>query len=117
MKEIKAFIPASRAADVLEALKEAEEAGAGVFNLAAFSVDALPHTRPGAPDAHYSVELGGAVVREIKIEILCRNEDAPQLIRLIKTAVGKSCRFAGWIIVTAVEAAEPVGESPHLQPA
>lgn len=115
MKEIKAFIPASRAADVLEALKEAEEAGAGVFNLAAFSVDALPHKRPGAADAHYSMELGGCVVREYKVEVLCRDEDVPHLTRLIRLATGKATRCGGWIIVTNVEAVEAVGGAAQLQ--
>lgn len=115
MKEIKAFIPASRAADVLEALKEAEEAGSGICNLAAFSIDALPHKRPGAADVHYSMELGGCVVREYKIEVLCRDEDVPHLTRLIKTTMGKSCRCGGWIIVTNVEGVEAVGGVAALQ--
>jgi nitrogen regulatory protein PII len=106
MKEIKAFIPASRAADVLEALKEAEEAGAGVLNLAAFVVESLPHKRPGSSEAHYSMELGGTVVREIKIEVLCRNEEAGKLTRLIKSATGKGSHADGWLIVTSVESAE-----------
>jgi nitrogen regulatory protein P-II 1 len=106
MKEIKAFIPASRAADVLEALKEAEEAGAGVLNLAAFVVESLPHKRPRSGEAHYSMELGGTVVREIKVEILCQDEEVGKLTRLIKTATGKGSRIDGWLIVTSVESAE-----------
>jgi nitrogen regulatory protein P-II 1 len=108
MKEIKAFIPASRAADILEALKEAEEGGAGVLNLAAFVVESLPHKRPGSGEAHYSMELGGTVVREIKIEVLCQDQEVDKLTRLIKTTAGKSNRTEGWLIVTSVESAELV---------
>jgi nitrogen regulatory protein PII len=115
MKEIKAFIPASRAADVLEAIKEAEEAGVGVLNLATFGVDALPHARPCAPEAHYSMELGGAVVREYKVEVLCHDEDVPHLTQLIRSAAGGGSRVGGWIIVTTVDAAEPAGQAGGRQ--
>ena len=108
MKEIKAFIPASRASDVLEALKEAEEAGAGVLNLAAFVVESLPHKRPGSGEAHYSMELGGTVVREIKVEVLCNDEEVDKLTRLIKSTTGKGSRVDGWLIVTSGESAELV---------
>lgn len=109
MREIKAFIPASRAADVLEALKEAEERGVGILNLAVFPVEALPHERPGAAEAHYSMELGGAVIHEVKVEVLCREADVPTLMSVIRTATGTGARTAGWLMVTGVEAAEPLG--------
>lgn len=108
MKEIKAFVPSSRAADVLEALKEAEDKGAGILNLAAFSVQAISRGRVSGE--HYSVELAEQVTPMVKVEILCEVAEASRISEIIKKEVGSGVRERGWIVVTQVLMAEPIGD-------
>jgi hypothetical protein len=108
MKEVKAFVPASRAADVLEALKQMEEQGAGILNLAAFPVQMLPHG--SASGARYSVELAEGVASMVKVEALCEAGEVLRLSELIKREVGAGVGERGWIIVTGTSRVEPLGE-------
>jgi nitrogen regulatory protein PII len=107
MREIKAFIPASRAADMLEALKEAKDGGVGILNLAAFPVQAMFHGRVSR--AHYSVELAEEVTPTVKVEMLCEAGEVLRISELIKREVGAGVRGCGWIIVTQTLAVEPIG--------
>lgn len=107
MREIKAFIPASRAADMLEALKEAEDGGVGILKLAAFPVQAMSHGRVSG--ARYSVELAEEVTPTVKVEMLCEAGEVLRISELIKREVGVSVRGRGWIIVTRTLMAEPIG--------
>ena len=107
MNEIKAFVPTSRAADVLEALKEAEDNGVRIINLAAFSVQAISHGRVSGE--HYSIELAEEVTPMVKVEVLCEAAEVLRISELIKKEVGSGVRGRGWIIVTQTLMAEPIG--------
>lgn len=107
MKEIKAFVPASRAADVLETLKQAEEAGVGILHLAAFPVQALRHG--SVSGAHYSVELAEEVAPAVKVEVLCPAGEVSRISELIAKEAGAGAGARGWIIVTPTLSAEPSG--------
>lgn len=108
MKEIKAFIHTRRAADVLRALREVEVQGIRIHNLAVFQVQALLK-EPGSEKASYSLELGGAVVDEVKIELLCPDEAVASLVKVIKRVAHTGGAEEGWVVVTETFAAEPVG--------
>ena len=78
MKEIKAFIHRNRITDVIHALKEA-----GFRNLSIVDVKGMLKALDNKEQS-YSVELGSAVITEMKLELVCddaREEEATQLIQ------------------------------------
>ena len=115
MKEIKAFIHVRRAADVLGALKEAECSGIRINNLAVFPVQALMK-EPGAEKTSYSLVLGGAVVNEVKVELLCPDEAVAPLVEVIRRTAYTGGAEEGWVVVTETLAAELVGNDGGNKP-
>ncbi|MDZ4141554.1 MAG: P-II family nitrogen regulator [Methylotenera sp.] len=109
MKEIKAFIHAHRVADVLQALKEVDMSEAQISNFAVFPVQALLHDTE-LKEARYSVNFGETVINEFKIEILCHEEAVANLVEIIQRVGHASDHEDGWIIVTDILSAVPVGK-------
>ncbi|HQC29667.1 MAG TPA: P-II family nitrogen regulator [Methylotenera sp.] len=109
MREIKAFIHAHRVSDVLQALKQVDTDGAQISNFAVFPVQALLHDTE-LKEARYSVSLGETVINEFKIEILCHEEAVPNLVEVIQRIGHAGDHEEGWIIVTDVLSAVPVGK-------
>ena len=103
MKEIKAYVHRSRVADVIQELK-----AAGVDNLFVKTGHGLL-VALDAGEQHYSMDLATAVIREYKLELLCEDEQVEALVAAIRdnALTGKS--DAGWIYVTDVIQAVPVG--------
>lgn len=98
MKEIKAFLHRGRAADVTHAL-----VAAGFDQL---SVTDVRGTLEALTDneAEYSVQLGEAVITEVKIEIVCETERVPVALDILRRA-GHSSRASGWAYVVEIEQA------------
>ena len=108
MKKIKAFVPASRAADLLEALRWPKRGGVGILNLTVFPVQAI--RRGPASDAQYLIELATEVAPTVKVEILCEAAEVSRISELIKKEVGEGAGERGWVLVTPVLSAGPIGE-------
>ena len=108
MKEIKAFIHAHRAADLLQALKEAEANGTRICNLAVFTVKALLR-ETDAGEARYSIELAETVINEIKVELLCPDEAVAFLVEIIRRVAHTGDHEEGWVVVTDTLLAAQIG--------
>ncbi|NOZ37756.1 MAG: P-II family nitrogen regulator [Gammaproteobacteria bacterium] len=93
MKEIKAFIHRNRITDVIHALKEA-----GFCNLSIVDVKGTLKALDNK-EQNYSVELGSAVITEMKLELVCEETQADEAIQLIQQHARTGQTDAGWIYV------------------
>ena len=92
MKEIKAFIHQHRAADAIQALKAAGRVGNLFITIGQGMLVAMD-----------------AVIRECKLELLCEDEQVDALVTVIRNHTQTGKPDAGWIYVTDVIQAIPVG--------
>jgi len=67
-REVKAFVHRDRAADVVDALNSL-----GFHHITAVDVQGLSKNL-GDRAQHYSVEIGQKVVNEVKLELVCDND-------------------------------------------
>jgi len=104
MKVIKAFIHQHRIADAIQALK----AAGGVSNLFVTTGQGMPVSMD-ASEQHYSMELGDAVIRECKLELLCDDEQVDTLVTAIRDHARTGKLDAGWVYVTEIIQAIPIG--------
>ncbi len=96
MKEIKAFIHRNRITDVIHALK-----AAGFRNLSIVDVKGMLKALDNK-EQNYSVELGSAVITEMKLELVCENERIDEATQLIQQHAHTGQADAGWIYVTDI---------------
>lgn len=102
MKEIKAFIHPHRIHAVTQALRESGlcdiNAGVGCYNITVSTVQRL-YTSAEPSEQCYSVELAEPVVAESKLELVCDDGVAVQLVQLITIAAqpGRGCIFVSEI--------------------
>ena len=96
MKEIKAFIHRNRITDVIHALK-----AAGFRNLSIVDVKGMLKALDNK-EQNYSVELGSAVITEMKLELVCENERIDEATQLIQQHARTGQADAGWIYVTDI---------------
>ena len=105
MKEIKAYIHRSRAADVIAALKECKAWGdtrAGRrHNLAVYVVKGSLMPLDGG-EQRYSIELGDEVVNEYKLEMLCEDDEVEEIVAALASSARTGQSVAGWITVSDV---------------
>lgn len=109
MKEIKAFIHPHRINSVTEALRNSGlcdiNAGTGCHNITVSNVQRLfTSGKPG--QQHYSVQLAEPVIAEAKLELICDDELAEQLMELIVNAARPTL---GWIFISEIQAAQKIG--------
>lgn len=108
MKEIKAFIPQYRIADVLEALRDSGlcdlGAGGGCHNVHVARVQ-RPFAGSDPVQQQYSVELAEPVLSEYKLELLCADDLVDTLMDLVAQAAHTGQPSPGWIVVSEVERA------------
>ena len=111
MKEIKAYIHNHRIADVIRALKESGQcnvnASAGCRNLTVIPVQSLLKA-VDASEQHYSVELAQPVINESRLELICEDEQANELVDIIQREARTGQAEAGWIYVTDIVNAVPI---------
>jgi len=93
MKEIKAFIHHNRITDVIHALKEA-----GFRNLSIVDVKGTLKALDNK-EQDYSVELGSAVITEMKLELVCDDARVDEATQLIQQHARTGQTDAGWIYV------------------
>ncbi len=103
MKEIKAYIHRNRIADVVHALE-----AAGFRNLAVIDVKGMLRALD-AKEQDYSAEIGEKVISEVKLEMVCQDEDRlAEAVRLIREHGRTGQRIAGWIYITEIAEAIPI---------
>ncbi len=109
MKQIKAFIHPHRIGTVTEALRNSGlcdiSNGTGCYNLTVSTVQRL-FTAADPSQQHYSIDLAEPVVAEAKLELICEDDLAAQLVALIAQA-GKPGK--GWIFTTDIGSATLIG--------
>lgn len=112
MKEIKAFIRSHRIAAVVEALKKSGHCGldeqSGCRNLSVFAVKEV-RKAADIRDQHYSLELGQEVINDFKLELLCEDQQVDELVKIIQSVGYVRGSVAGWIYVTDILNAVPIG--------
>ncbi len=99
MKEIKAYVRAAMANHVVEAL--AAEPGLH------FSVVEVKGVSPGLPAGtyDYSVVLGEPYERMLKIEVVCRAENAARIAELIRRSASTGKDGDGIVFIASIEEA------------
>jgi nitrogen regulatory protein P-II 1 len=111
MKEIKAYVHSNRIADVIAALKASSVWNAGGnsdHNLTVYMVKGSLVPLDDA-EKRYSVELGEEVVNEHKLELLCSDEYAEELVEIISRVARTGQATAGWVYVVDIAQAIRVG--------
>lgn len=108
MKLIKAFIHHVRTAAVVEAL-----ADAGYRNLTLHDVKGMlkPITEH---ERDYSVEAGGLVISEVRVSLVVEDQEVDAVTSIIRTVgrVGAHPHVCGYVYVSPVEQALPIGGEP-----
>ncbi len=101
MKEIKAFIRQHRIANVLQTLRDLKAADISYHNITVSQVQ-RPLASEDPAQQHYSLDLAETVVSEYKLDLVCTDEVADELIGAITTAAHTGLPDAGWIFVSEV---------------
>ncbi|MDX1251127.1 MAG: P-II family nitrogen regulator [Gammaproteobacteria bacterium] len=110
MKEIKAYIHNHRIGDVIRALKDSGQCNtsAGCRNLTVIPVQSLLKA-VDAREQHYSMELAEEVIYESKLELICEDHQVEGLVGIISRTARTGQAEAGWIYVTDIVRAVPIG--------
>ena len=104
MKEIKAYVHRNRIADVVRALDQA-----GYRNLTVIDVKGMLRALDST-EQEYSIEVGEKVISEVKLELVCEDENrTAEAIRIIRERGRTGQPDAGWIYVSQVLSAIPIG--------
>ena len=97
-KEVKAFIHRNRVADVVNSLNSA-----GFRNIFVVDVEGLLNALGGKAN-RYSVEIGQKVVNEVKLELVCDNEQrVADAVEAIRESAKTGKPSAGWILITDIQ--------------
>ena len=111
MKEVKAYIHRSRAADVIAALKDCkawgDARGGRRHNLALYIVKGSLFPLDGGEHS-YSTELGDEVVNEYKLEMLCEDNEVDEIVAAVAGAARTGQSLAGWITISDVAKVVPI---------
>lgn len=99
MKQIKIFIHQHRASDLLHALGDA-----GFHQVSLLDVKGVLRAL-SAREQNYSVALGEPVINELQMNLFCEDADVTQAVEIVRRIGRTGQKEAGWIFVSAVEAA------------
>jgi nitrogen regulatory protein P-II 1 len=102
MKEVKAFVHRHRVAEIVHALSTA-----GYRHLIVIDVRGLLPAL-SAREEEYSIELGERVTHEVRLEVICKDEDVDRAVQLIRLHGRTGQPIAGWVYVSPVERAVPI---------
>lgn len=103
MKEIKAFIHRNRVSDIVRAL-----GAAGFRNLSVIDVKGMLKAL-NEKEQDYSIEIGDAVITEVKLELVCDDElRTAEAVRIIQENGRTGRPEAGWIYLSEIQAALPI---------
>jgi len=105
LREVKAFVHRNRIADVVNALYNA-----GFRKLTVIDVQGLLKALD-TKEQKYSVEIGQRVVTEVKLELVCEDENrTAEAIALIREHAKTGQPDAGWIHVIELQASIAIGD-------
>ncbi|MCI0401482.1 MAG: P-II family nitrogen regulator [Gammaproteobacteria bacterium] len=96
MKEIKAFVHRHRVSDIIHALGEA-----GFHNLSIVDVKGMLQAL-GSKEQDYSIELGGKFITEVKLELVCEDDQMDDAVLIIRENAQTGQPTAGWIYVSDI---------------
>lgn len=100
MKEIKAYIHRNRVSAVVRALSQS-----GFNNISIVDVKGLLDALD-AREQDFSTEIGSMVITEVKLELVCHDENAAaEAVRIISEKGKTGQPEAGWIYITNLQAA------------
>jgi nitrogen regulatory protein P-II 1 len=102
MKEVKAFVHRHRVAEIVHALSTA-----GYRHLTVIDVRGLLRAL-SAREEQYSIELGERVTHEVRLEIVCKDDEVERAVQLIRSHGRTGQPIAGWVYVSPVEQAIPI---------
>ncbi|MEW6325626.1 MAG: P-II family nitrogen regulator [Nitrospirota bacterium] len=97
MKEVKAYIRRNMIDHVIRALEQDGFTDMTLVDVKGLTAGLKPE------DYHYSLELAEKYMNVVKLEIICRDQDAERVVGLIKTAAHTGRKGDGLIYVTPVE--------------
>ena len=103
MKQIKAFVHRNRVSDLIHELSSA-----GFQRLSLVEVKGLMRAL-NAREQQFSVEFGGQVINEMKLEVYCEDADLPRALEIFQRTGRTGRAEAGWLYVSPVEAAVAIG--------
>lgn len=103
MKLIKAFVHHIRSAAVVDALRVA-----GVTNITLLDVKGTLKPLSESEQA-YSVDVGVAIISEVRISLVCDDVDVSRITDIICRAGRIGDGVSGWVYVSPVEQALPIG--------
>lgn len=98
MKEVKAFIRAQKAEQVVDALEEI-----GVADITLIDVMALGNHMADPESSIYSVELVNKYCELAKVEIVCSASDVDKVVKTIQSIAYTGLKGDGMIYVSPVE--------------
>ena len=103
MKQIKAFVHHIRSAAVVDALRDA-----GVTNITLLDVKGTLKPLSELEQA-YSTEVGVVIISEVRVSLVCDDAEVPRITDIIRSAGRIGEGISGWLYVSAVEQALPIG--------
>jgi nitrogen regulatory protein P-II 1 len=103
MKQIKAFVHHIRSAAVVDALRDA-----GVTNITLLDVKGTLKPLSESEQA-YSTEVGVVIISEVRVSLVCDDAEVPQITDIIRRAGRIGEDISGWVYVSPVEQALPIG--------
>jgi len=96
--EVKAFIHRNRVADVVSALNSA-----GFRNITLVDVQGILKAL-SSREQSYSVDIGQKVLHEVKLEVVCDNDERTAVaVETIRQNARTGRPSAGWIYTTKIE--------------
>lgn len=110
MKLIKAYIHHVRTAPVVQAL-----ADAGYRPLELLEVKGTLKPLAGE-EPYYSAEGVGLFIGEVRVEVVCEDSQAEEVTNIIRAHGGVGPRVSGWIYISPIDQALPVGGDPQDVP-
>ena len=64
-----------------------------------------------AREEEYSIELGERVTNEIRLELVCADQEVDRAVQLIRLHGRTGQAIAGWVYVSPVDLALPIDDS------
>lgn len=108
MKLIKAFLHHVRSAQVVDAL-----ADAGYRNITIQTVSGM--LKPiSDSEQSYSTHASGLVTSEIRLSLVCQDEEVNNVTSIIRRVGRVGPNVSGWVYVSPVEQALPIGGDDDL---
>ena len=104
MKLVKAFIHHLHAAEVIQAL-----AAAGFRRISLLESKGTLRAVSDA-EVDFSLEAGGLLIAEAQLELVCDDQEAEAVTAIIRTHGRIGPRISGWVYVSTVDQALPIGE-------